>query len=209
MAGETRYKILDAAEKLIPLKGLACETAKEIARETGLSERTLPQVYCMTGCFKKGNHNMTETLETNKAIVQRFFEEAWDQRNYALLDEIIDPDCVLHDPNPTLNGSRGPAGYRQWLEATRPGVPDVRHELEQFAEGDTVVTFYTAHGTHQGRIGGVLANVAPTGKALHYQGYMISRVVHGKIVDQRQQVNILSVMQQLGAVPAPLQPPTT
>ena len=28
---------------------------------------------------------MTGTLETNKAIVQRFFEEVWDQRNFAPL----------------------------------------------------------------------------------------------------------------------------
>jgi len=41
MAGETRHKILDAAEKLILLKGLARVTTKEIARETGLSEGAL------------------------------------------------------------------------------------------------------------------------------------------------------------------------
>lgn len=41
MAGETRRKILDAAEKLILLKGLARVTTKEIARETGLSEGAL------------------------------------------------------------------------------------------------------------------------------------------------------------------------
>ena len=152
---------------------------------------------------------MIETRETNKAIVQRFFEEVWDQRNYALLDEIIDPDCVLHDPNPILNGSRGPSGYRQWLEATRPAVPDVRHELEQFAEGETVITFYTASGTHQGPLGGLLNSVVPEGKEIHFTGYVISRVVHGKIVDQRQQVNILGVMLQLGVIPTPSQSPTT
>ncbi len=53
MVGETRHKILDAAEKLILLKGLTRVTTKEIARATGLSERTLPQVYCMTGCFQR------------------------------------------------------------------------------------------------------------------------------------------------------------
>ena len=41
MAGETRHKILDAAEKLILLKGMARVTTKEIARETGLSEGAL------------------------------------------------------------------------------------------------------------------------------------------------------------------------
>ena len=41
MAGETRQKILDAAEKLLLLKGLARVTTKEIARETGLSEGAL------------------------------------------------------------------------------------------------------------------------------------------------------------------------
>src|SRR5439155_23407041 len=41
MAGETRQKILDAAEKLLLLKGLGRVTTKEIARETGLSEGAL------------------------------------------------------------------------------------------------------------------------------------------------------------------------
>ena len=41
MAGETRQKILDAAEKLILIKGLGRVTTKEIARETGLSEGAL------------------------------------------------------------------------------------------------------------------------------------------------------------------------
>lgn len=38
MAGETRQKIMAAAEKLMLLKGLARVTTKELARETGLSE---------------------------------------------------------------------------------------------------------------------------------------------------------------------------
>jgi len=41
MAGETRHKILEAAEKLILLKGLARVTTREIALETGLSEGAL------------------------------------------------------------------------------------------------------------------------------------------------------------------------
>ncbi|HEU0000233.1 MAG TPA: TetR/AcrR family transcriptional regulator [Ktedonobacteraceae bacterium] len=41
MAGATRQRILDAAEKLIFLKGLARVTTKEIAREIGLTEGAL------------------------------------------------------------------------------------------------------------------------------------------------------------------------
>src|SRR5579859_2435294 len=41
MAGETRQKILEAAERLMKLKGLSRVTTKEIARETGLSEGAL------------------------------------------------------------------------------------------------------------------------------------------------------------------------
>jgi AcrR family transcriptional regulator len=41
MAGETRKKILEAAERLVQMKGMARVTTKEIARETGLSEGAL------------------------------------------------------------------------------------------------------------------------------------------------------------------------
>lgn len=41
MTGETRQKILEAADRLIQMKGLARVTTRDIARETGLSEGAL------------------------------------------------------------------------------------------------------------------------------------------------------------------------
>ena len=41
MTGETRQRILEAADRLIQMKGLARVTTRDIARETGLSEGAL------------------------------------------------------------------------------------------------------------------------------------------------------------------------
>jgi predicted ester cyclase len=41
---------------------------------------------------------MTMSTESNKAIVRRYFEEALDQRNLDVLDEIVAIDCIIHRP---------------------------------------------------------------------------------------------------------------
>ena len=35
---------------------------------------------------------------SHKAIVRRYFEEALDQRNVAILDDIVTTDCIIHRP---------------------------------------------------------------------------------------------------------------
>lgn len=37
------------------------------------------------------------SLEQNKAIVRRWIEEVWSQKNVDLVDELIHPDHTYHD----------------------------------------------------------------------------------------------------------------
>jgi predicted ester cyclase len=70
---------------------------------------------------------------------------------------------------------------------------------DQIAEGDKVVTRYTVSGTHQGEFFGV----APTGKRITMSGIMVDRLEDGKMVEEWPEYDLLGVMRQLGAVPAP------
>ena len=68
---------------------------------------------------------------------------------------------------------------------------------DMMADGDTVAIRYTMRGTHRGSFAGVPA----TGKAVVAQSMAFYRLAGGKIVEERTQLDMLGVLQQLGAVP--------
>ncbi len=60
-------------------------------------------------------------------------------------------------------------------------------------------TAVRARGTHEGEFMGV----APTGKRVEFQGIATVRIREGKIAENRGMPDMLGLLQQLGAVPAP------
>jgi predicted ester cyclase len=132
--------------------------------------------------------------EENKAIVRRGIEEIWNKKTPALIDEIFATSCVLHNPDGVLHG---PSGFRQIYSTYVTAFPDLHFTIEDIvAEGDKVVTCYTARGTHQGDLRGI----APTGKQVTVMGMVIDRFAGGKLVESRAVWDTLSFMQQLGVV---------
>ncbi len=67
------------------------------------------------------------------------------------------------------------------------------------AEGDKVVTRWSARGTHEGE----LAGVGPTGNRVEITGITFSRIEGGKIAEEWINYDALGMMEQIGAVPAP------
>jgi predicted ester cyclase len=66
------------------------------------------------------------------------------------------------------------------------------------AEGDKVVTRYTVRGTHQGEMEEF---GPPTGRQVEVKGITIHRVEDGKIVEEWERYDNLSLLQQLGLAP--------
>jgi steroid delta-isomerase-like uncharacterized protein len=137
--------------------------------------------------------------EENKEKVRRFLQEAFNEGNLGVVDEIFASDYVLHDPaNP--EEIRGPEGIKQFVQMYRSAFPDTHITVEdQIAEGDEVVTRWTGRGTHQGELFGV----APSGNQVELSGITISRFEGGKIAEDWTNSDTLSMMQQIGAVPSP------
>jgi steroid delta-isomerase-like uncharacterized protein len=138
------------------------------------------------------------STEENKTIARRSFEEPWNQGNLAAVDEIYAATYVNHDPaNP---GIEGLAGQKQLIRTYRTAFPDTHFKIEeQIAEGDKVVTRWTATGTHRGDLMGI----APTGKQARVSGINIDHIADGKIQESWSNWDTLGLMQQLGVVPAP------
>jgi predicted ester cyclase len=67
------------------------------------------------------------------------------------------------------------------------------------AEGDTVVVRDTTRATHRG----AFAGIPPTGKEVRVARIALFRLADGRIAEHWGQVDMLGLLQQLGAVPAP------
>jgi len=138
------------------------------------------------------------STEENKAIVTRFFEEVFNKKNIAFLDQYATPDAVDHLVPPNMPPGR--EGSRQFIQMFLTAFPDLHAHLEDIvAEGDKVVTRTTYHGTHKGALMGIPA----TGKAITGHGIDITRLANGKSVEHWGELDLLGLMQQLGVIPMP------
>ncbi len=88
--------------------------------------------------------------------------------------------------------------FKRDVTEIRRAFPDYAGtNVDQIAEGEKVANRFVFLGTHLGEFEGV----TPTGKRVEFIGHSIDRVVEGKIVESWVEVDMLGVMQQLGAVP--------
>jgi steroid delta-isomerase-like uncharacterized protein len=137
------------------------------------------------------------TTEQNKALDRRIFE-AVSNKNLDALDELMAPDMVDHELPPGLPAGRD--GTKAFLGMFISAFPDIKVTIEdQIAEGDKVVTRWTATGTHTGELMGIPA----TGKQVTMKGIDITRFSGGKNVEDWGQFDQMGLMQQLGVIPAP------
>jgi steroid delta-isomerase-like uncharacterized protein len=138
--------------------------------------------------------------ETNKTVSRRFLEEVWNKGNLALLNEIIAKDHINSGPGALPGLPTGPEGTKQLVMVYRNAFPDVHFTIdEQIAEGDKVVTRWTAHGTHQGELVGIPA----TSKSTTVTGINLDRIANGKIAESWGIFDQFGMMQQLGVIPVP------
>jgi len=137
------------------------------------------------------------STEDNKALDRRGFEEVWNKGNLAVIDELNDENVVTHNPpGPPMQGTEA---FKQFVQMYRSAFPDAQMTIEdQIAEGDKVVTRWTARGTHKGELMGIPA----TGKQVTVTGITFSRWANGKAVESWSNFDTLGMLQQLGVVPS-------
>jgi steroid delta-isomerase-like uncharacterized protein len=138
------------------------------------------------------------STEESTAVVRRFLDEVVSKGNMAALDETCAPDLVWHGGS--VGEFRSLEEFKQGISPFFSAFPDLRVTANAvLSEGDTVVCRYTWDGTHRGDFFGVPA----TGRRVTVSGISVYRVVGGKIVEEWWLEDLLGLMQQLGAIPAP------
>jgi len=136
--------------------------------------------------------------EHDKVLARRNIEEVWNQGKIAVIDELIAHSAIFHDPNIPEGKLAEPAGYKKYVSIYRSAFPDLHLTIhDQVAEGDKVVTRWSATGTHNGPLMGIAA----THKHATVQGVDINRYENGKIVEGWITYDMLGLLQQLGVAP--------
>ena len=138
------------------------------------------------------------STEENKALVRRMLEafNKGQESCMAALEELCAPDYVYHGPG--VFGDMDLARVKQLTTAFLTAFPDAHYTLEDLiAEGDKVAYRYTFRATHQGEFMGI----PPTGKQVSWTGIGIDRFKDGKFVETWFNMDMLGLMQQLGAIP--------
>jgi steroid delta-isomerase-like uncharacterized protein len=138
------------------------------------------------------------SAQENKAIVRRFIEEVFNQRNVEAVDTYMASDYVDHVVPPGVPPTR--AGFKQFISMFLAAFPDFHYTIEdELAEGDRIVQRLTARGTQRGEFQGIPA----TGKQATWSEIHIGRMAGGQIAEHWGSIDQLGMLQQLGVIPMP------
>lgn len=135
------------------------------------------------------------SLEANKGITRRFYEEVVSTGTVERVAEFVAPDCVEVDGQSRVVS--GIEGMMEHVRGVRAVYPDLRITVDrQIAEGEWVASIITARGTHEGEWIGM----KPTGRSLVFTGVNVDRVVNGRIVEHGGAANLLLPFLEAGAI---------
>jgi steroid delta-isomerase-like uncharacterized protein len=138
-----------------------------------------------------------KTLEQNKALLQRWFDEVWNKGRVDAIAEMFAVDGVAHGLSNDVGAPlTGPDGFRPFHETFRGAFPNIGVIVEDMiAEGDKVAARCSVRGRHTGDHLGVAASNAP----VEFTGITIVRVKDGKIIEAWNNFDFLKMNKQIGA----------
>lgn len=134
------------------------------------------------------------SIEANKDLIRRYYDEMWNPWNFGLADELISAQI-------TFRGSLGMQadgreGFKEYMWTVQRALPDFHNKIEELiAEDGKVVARLTYSGTHRGELFGV----APTGRRVTYCGVAVFRISDGSIAEGWVLGDIRALIEQLKA----------
>lgn len=130
-------------------------------------------------------------------IIRRYIEEGINKGNFLVFDELVHPDYIFGSPGEELYGLDGLKGF---ISMFRTAFPDLKIQIDDLAtEKNKTVTCFTLTGTHRGNLMGIPA----TGKHVNVHGMILSRFKAGKIIEEWEILDQLTMFQQLGVISLP------
>lgn len=134
---------------------------------------------------------------SNEELMRRFIDRVINTGDYSGLNDLLHPDYVYRAPGQVL---RGTAAIKSLFEAYRLGFPDLHIDVDELvATEDRVAIAFTLTGTHAGALMGFEA----TGNRVAVNGTLFSRLEGGRIVEEWEVIDQLSLFEQLGVLSLP------
>jgi steroid delta-isomerase-like uncharacterized protein len=135
-------------------------------------------------------------MSDKRVIIQRYFEELFNQGKSELVHELLAPGYVNHS-TASPDQPRDRQGVAAVVLALRRAFPDLRYRIEDLIESeDAVAVRTTVTGTHRGDFFGA----PPTGRSFSVSQLTIERFAGGRIVAHHRVTDELSLLRQLGLV---------
>ncbi len=131
-------------------------------------------------------------------VVVRYIKQVIDGRNLSILEEIFQPDCVLHRPEGDLNRI---ADVRAFFENSQKTYSEIHTEIKDIiASGDRVVVRLSHQGIGRGAFKSRLGMYDVKGKAYGWEAIAIFQIKDGKIAEQWVNRDELGILLSIGAV---------
>jgi steroid delta-isomerase-like uncharacterized protein len=138
---------------------------------------------------------MTSTEEQNRQVIGQFFE-FYNGHNIESIGQLISSsNYSFHFPGMQPMDWNT---HQQFSAGIISAFPDFRHNIiEVVAERDKVSVRFNITGTHKGEFQGI----PPTGKQVSFEGTEFFTIIDGKIVEEWVIVDMMGLLQQIGAIP--------
>lgn len=113
-----------------------------------------------------------EGMAQHEQLAVRLVEEAYNNRNLGVIDDLVAPGYASHVNGVRADGE-GPDLYKKGVLETEATYPDFEIEINAMvAAGDYVTTRWTLRGTH-----------AESDRPMAIQGITLSRFEDGKVAE--------------------------
>ena len=136
--------------------------------------------------------------EENKQRAKLFYEEVVNAHDISRLDEFITEDFVEHEEIPGITPDR--EGVRQFFGMMLEAFPDMTMTPEDMtAEGNKVWVRVLMKGTHKGDFMGIPAS----GKSVEFYAVDMLSIRGDQAYEHYGVTDMMTLMMQIGAIPAP------
>lgn len=132
----------------------------------------------------------------NLAVPERLVE-AWNSQDTGRVQDFYAPEYEGVDVG-RAEPYRGPQGAARHMTSYLGAFPDLRFTQDEIVvQGDRVALFWTAHGTHEGR----LMNIPPTGRKIAVQGASLLTVENEKVTRGLYVWDVAGLLRSIGLLP--------
>ena len=129
--------------------------------------------------------------DRSKRVVQRYYEDVLAGRRLDVLERLVAPGFVGHDP---AGATMDRAGYFDAVRLLHDAFGEIVVSIDdQVAERDRVTTRWSAVGTHIGEFAGI----PPTGRNVILAGIDIHRLDGDRLVELWEQLDLATIISQL------------